>query len=267
MNNNDIIKIYAFYNLYIMKKFLNIATYVFCVLVLSMSNCTAQSDTKGTVHKEFKGITLIDISTVSGSCEITKGDNQFVTIDLSYDYKPAKSFEPIFSQGNNTLTLKEQMHGSNSGHSKWILTVPEHMDITFSSASGGIHMKGIQGKIKVKTASGNVKAEGISILADSKFSSSSGSVHIAFNETPKFDILASSASGDALLDFNQNPVIGKIEMKSRTEYGKIICPFKFDAEKEELVGNQKYVVKSFTVNQDAPTIKIHTASGKAILKK
>jgi DUF4097 and DUF4098 domain-containing protein YvlB len=159
------------------------------------------------------------------------------------------------------------MHGSNSGHSKWILTVPEHMDITFSSASGGIHMKGIQGKIKVKTASGNVEAEGVSILADSKFCSSSGSVHITFKETSKFDILASSVSGDALLDFNQNPVIGKIEMKSRTKYGEIICPFKFDTEKEEFVGNQKYVVKSFTVNQNAPTIKIHTASGKSILKK
>lgn len=250
-----------------MSKLIKMTSYAFCLLIILISNCVAQTETKGTVHKEYKGISLIDISTVSGSCEIIKGETQLVKIELSYNYKPANSFEPIFSQEKNVLTLKELMHGSNSGHSKWILTVPKHMDIKFSSASGGINIEGITGKIQVNTASGNINAEGISILADSKFNSSSGSVQIMFDESPKFDVLASSASGNATIDFNGNPVSGNIEMKSRTEIGKIICPYAFDVEKEELIGNQRYVVKSFNAEQDAPTIKIYTASGKAVLKK
>lgn len=246
---------------------MKVATCIFCALALSICNCVAQSDAKGKVNNEFEGISSIDISTISGSCEIIKGETQLVKIELSYNYKPANSFEPIFSQEKNVLTLKELMHGSNSGHSKWILTVPEHMDIKFSSASGGIRMENIIGKIQVNTASGNVDANGIKILGDSKFNSSSGSVHIAFKESPKYDVLASSASGDAIIDFNQHPVIGKVEMKSRTEIGKIICPYAFDVEKEELVGNQKYMIKSFELEKDTPSIKIHTASGKAVLKK
>lgn len=56
-------------------------------------------------------------------------------------------------------------------------------------------------------------------------------------------------------------------MKSRVTHGKIICPIKFDNEQEELMGNQKYVLKSFEAEKNFPSIKIHTASGKAVLIK
>lgn len=250
-----------------MRKLTKIAAYAFCLLVLSICNCTAQTDTKGTIHKEFKGISYIDISTVSGSCEVVKSDGQEVKIELTYNYTPANSFEAIFDQDDNVLILEEKMHGSNSGHSKWRIAVPEHIRIKFGSASGGITFKDIAGKLKVNTASGNIDAEGIKVLGNSEFSSASGSVHITLDESPAFDVLASSASGDATIDFDGNPVVGNIEMQSRTTHGKIICPYTFDVEKEKLFGNQKYMIKSFTAEQTSPIIKIQTASGKAVLKK
>ena len=170
-------------------------------------------------------------------------------------------------QEKNVLKLKEKMTGSNSGYSEWTITVPQQTNIKFKSASGSISIENIAGKMKFSTASGNIDANGIIITDNSAFSSASGNVSIEFKESPGFDVLVSSASGYAALDFNHNPVIGNIEMRARVKLGKIVCPFKFDEEKEIDLYNQKYMIKSLMIKDKSPEIKIYTASGKAELKK
>lgn len=240
---------------------------IFFISVLLINPCWAQTNNELNISNEFDGISIIDITTISGNCKVLKHDEQTVKIFLTYNYKPTKSFEPIISKEENKLIIKEKMYGSNSGHSDWTLMVPKNIDIKIKSASGTIKLERIAGKIQVKTSSGNIDASEITILGDSKFNSSSGNVEIILNESPQFNILVSSSSGNSTLDFNHHTISGQLEMKARVSKGKIIWPLKIEDESEEDYNNQKYIVKRVRLENVSPTIKIHTASGTAELKK
>lgn len=243
----------------------NIQLFLVSLLTSVIINCYA-GENKSVIKNNFSEITSIDISTVSGNCTVKSYDGDSVKVILEYNYKPAKSFTQVFNKEGEKLILKEKMTGSNSGWSNWILIVPEKMDISFSSASGSLEIKDVSGSIKVSTASGNILLEDLKILDQVKLSSASGNIEVSFAESPEFDFKASSASGDATIDFNGNPVKGTIEMKARVKNGEIRCPFKFDT--EEIIGDdQKYMLKKVVLESETPEIQIHTASGKAILKK
>lgn len=222
---------------------------------------------KKEITKEYSGVKTIDISTVSGNCEIIRGDNSIVKVSLTHLYRPAGTFEPIFEQEGDVLKLKENMLGSNSGSSDWILSVPQHTNILFKSASGNISLEDITGKLILKTASGEIEATDIKISENSEFTSASGDVYVRFSESPEDDVLVSSASGTASLGFNNNPIAGTIEMRARNDIGDIYCHLKFDTEKEEIKHNQGYIVKRVIVKKESPIIKVYTASGTAKLKK
>ena len=255
-----------------------------CTVLISI--CAAQTNDEVNFNDEFDGITIIDISTVSGNCTVLKHDEQTVKIFLTYKYKPIKNFEPLVWKEKNKLIIKEKMHGSNSGNSEWTLMVPKNTDIKIKSASGNIQLEKIAGKIQVNTASGNIEglnittlegselisasgnihASEITILGNSKFTSASGNVNIILNESPQFNLLVSSASGNSTLNYNHYTIRGHLEMKARTSKGKTICPIGIDDKSEVVVNNQKYIVKSVTLENSSPTIEIHTASGIAELK-
>jgi len=270
------------------------------------SNLFNNDQEKTIAEKEFSNISFIDIGTVSGSCEVFKHEQILVVVKVEYNYKPKKHFEPVFTQEGEKLLLQEKMTGPNSGWSTWTLMVPENMDIKFGSASGSFEVENISGKLKAgtasghiyltnvsltehssfssasghiklenvvcldtsgfSTASGNVNAENIIVKAKADFSSASGDVSISFGESSVHDIKASSASGDAQINFNGNPITGMVEMKARYDKGDIICPSGFTEQVIDENG-EKYIVKKKIFEEEKPVIKIHTASGKAILKK
>jgi hypothetical protein len=86
-------------------------------------------------------------------------------------------------------------------------------------------------------------------------------------KTPVEDIAVSSASGNATLNYNGNPVEGHFELSVREDDGEIVCPFDIDKERRIERGGDDYIVKSFTKGHDSPRIKISSASGRAELKK
>ena len=55
--------------------------------------CVAQTS----ISKTFTGVSMIDISTISGSCEIVKSKDHMVHVTLDYRYRPANTFEPVFN--------------------------------------------------------------------------------------------------------------------------------------------------------------------------
>lgn len=243
---------------------------VFSLLSFGLISCHVnilKSSSNSEITREFTGITTVDISTVSGNCKVMRGNDPQVKVHLTYRYEPADAFEPVFIQTENVLKLEEKMLGSNSGSSEWILKVPEQMNVIYRSASGMMILEDISGKIEVRTASGDINAKGIKLMGNSEFTSASGNVNIAFSESPKYDVLVSSASGDASIAYNNNPIVGTIEMHARITKGNIVCPYKFDTEKEELLNNQEYIIKSVTIGRNSPNIKIYTASGDAVLEK
>ncbi len=243
-------------------QFLLITLLLFCLI-----SCQKTSNKDSGITKEFPDISTIYLTTVSGNCKIVRSNNSLVKVSLSHHYEPSNSFEPIFEQNKNVLKLEEKMISSNSGSSEWVLSIPDNINIVFSSSSGKIEINNLSLCIKAETSSGDIIAKDVKLIDNSEFDSSSGDVDITLAESPKYNISASSSSGSATINYNNNPIAGKFIMGARVENGDIRSPYKFDTKKEEYKGEQEYIIKSFTIGSEFPIIKIHTASGEACLKK
>jgi DUF4097 and DUF4098 domain-containing protein YvlB len=140
-------------------------------------------------------------------------------------------------------------------------------EIELGAASGDIEISNSKGIFDISCASGEIEADGIAIKGASEFSVASGDVEVTLMATSEFDLELSSASGDVLLDYNGNPVKGHFEFISRKGRGRITCPFDFEDEEEFEEHDHTYVRKSFSMKGEEPVIQLHTATGKAVLKK
>jgi hypothetical protein len=114
------------------------------------------------VDRSYKGIARIDLSTGSGNCEIVKGGKD-VRVQLTYTYD-SEVFEPILEQNGDRLSLKEEFkrNNSGSGSSKWKLTIPENIRVTFNTGSGDFSVADIAIKITTNSGSGNIVAKNTS---------------------------------------------------------------------------------------------------------
>lgn len=255
------------------------------------------------VSKSFENIERIKIKTVSGDCIVNKGDAKTVTVEVTNHYSPRESFEPKIRASGRTLRLTEEIYESNSGGSSWTLTVPDGVEIDFTTASGDLTISGVDGyfsastasgdidlkncsgvfeistasgditaddchgEFQMATASGSVDAADIVLDEESSFSTASGRVDVSLGESAEHDLSVGSASGSAMLDYGGNPIKGTFEFEARVRKGKIVCPIDFDNEETFRRHDQEYIRKTFTRDNDTPVISIGTASGKAVLKK
>ena len=140
-------------------------------------------------------------------------------------------------------------------------------EVELKVASGDIEIVDARGVFDIKSASGDIDAKGVEITNESSFKTASGEVYVKLSKSTKFDLTIASASGDAVLDYNGNPVFGYFEFIARADRGRIIAPFRFDKEEEFFEYGQTYMKKWFQRKSDSPKIMIKTASGKAVLKK
>jgi DUF4097 and DUF4098 domain-containing protein YvlB len=138
--------------------------------------------------------------------------------------------------------------------------------IDVSSASGHIYASEATGDLNLSCASGNVTGDGVIFTATSSLSSASGNVAVVVAESPVYDLSLSSASGDAMLNYNGNEVQGYFEFTARQSDGTIISPYPFDSETTFTQNEYIYMRKSFTRGQGTPRISISTSSGEAALR-
>jgi len=119
----------------------------------------------------------------------------------------------------------------------------------------------------VKTASGEVVAADNELSGSSVFSSASGDVEVSLSKSQLHDLKLSTASGDVVLKYNGNQMLGTFEFTAKVDQGKIISPVKFDKEVVITRNGDEYDVKSFTLGNATPSIVLKTASGTAKLVK
>ena len=139
--------------------------------------------------------------------------------------------------------------------------------ITFSTASGDIEANNTTGEMELSTASGTVRADQVTLTEESSFSAASGDVSVKLAKGAEHDLEASSASGNATVNFDGNPLEGYFELTVKADDGRIACPFKFDNEKQFTRGRDDYVTKSFTKGKSSPKIRISSATGRAELRE
>ncbi len=140
-------------------------------------------------------------------------------------------------------------------------------NLVLKGVSGDIDVIGAKGSFKVSCASGDIQASDILIKGDSSFKVASGDILVVLGGEVPFDLSLNSATGNAVLNYNGNPVKGLFEFSARADIGKIVSPFKFDKEEEIYKHGKKYFIKSFKKGADTPKITISTAIGKAVLEK
>jgi DUF4097 and DUF4098 domain-containing protein YvlB len=132
--------------------------------------------------------------------------------------------------------------------------------------SGDIEISDAKGEFEIKVSSGDINVQDIVLTGKSYFEAASGDVLVVLGKSAEHDLTLECASGDAILNYNGNPVEGSFEFKTATDHGQIISPFPFENEEEVEKWGKKYVIKYFKRELDVPKISIHTGSGKAELK-
>lgn len=143
------------------------------------------------VSKTFKGVKKIKLNTSAGDCILKKGSNADVQVNLTYTYSD-NSFTPVMEQDGTTLTLKEDFNrGSTSGSSKWTLTIPENMDMTFNTGSGNLTVTDLTLEISSNTGSGDLDLQ----RTNGKFRFNTGSGNAKL-EGSKGEVNINAGSGD-----------------------------------------------------------------------
>jgi hypothetical protein len=269
-----------------MKKGLFLLIAVF--LVYSGIAIAADSGGQGEKIYTFEGKRFVDINTVSGDCVIKPSKDDKIRLVVEYNYTP-DCFEMEVDERGDRLMLDEDFPCSCNGESIWTLEVPDNTDVKFNTASGDFYVANLNveyevdtasGEIEVinvggvfdlDTASGNIEVENAAIDGNSSFNTASGSVRVTLAQSVKYDLEIGSATGNAELDFNGNPIEGYFIFEADVKRGDIKSPYDFDSE-EKLYKNSwpnkdvAYYRKAFARGDSGdPEIKISTATGTAKL--
>ena len=164
------------------------------------------------VSKSFTGIKKIRMTTASGNCEIKKSADAGVTVDIKYTYND-DDYEPSITQEGDRLVIKEKFHGQSShGSADWKLTVPDNLEIQFTTGSGHVEAAGLaldltattgsgnliftnlKGEVNSNTGSGDVELENV----NGTISATSGSGHFRVNKSSG-ELTLTSGSGNLRL--------------------------------------------------------------------
>ena len=234
-----------------MRTRISITVYVATALIILFAVSQATADEQ--VTKSFPKKDRIVIETVSGNCLIMKGESDKIDVEVVYDYDPEDSYEPRMKESTSTLRLSEKMYESNSGSSSWTVTVPDDVDVDFSSASGSFTVQDLKGEFSVSTASGDVELDNCS--GQFKLSSASGHVFL-INCQGDFDV--SSASGDVKAEDCE----GRFELSSASGDVNVRKVTVSEESNFSSASGDAYVIVAATPQVD---FEVSSASGSATL--
>lgn len=168
------------------------------------------------INKSFEGIDRITMGTSSGDCILKKASGNMVELEVVY-YD--EDFDPQIEQNGSTLRIKEVGRNRNRGWSNyekspvWTLSVPDDIDVKFSTGSGDfmasdlnlemdvnagsgdIELKDMKGDIKSNTGSGDLMLIGF----DGYISSNTGSGDLSIRDA-KGELQLNCGSGDIEID-------------------------------------------------------------------
>lgn len=263
----------------------------------------------GSFHETYQAKDLVTIELDIGSLALSSDSSDAIVVKCEFDLSGDASYQPSVAVKNGCLKVEGEVKGprSNPFRAKvnWVISVPNSTIVEFKTSEGSVELRNFKGEFAGKTgsgqieinrcsgefniktragriyvdnsdgafeltsASGKVRANSVTLDGKSDFSTSSGDISIRLAGSPFFDLLVSTTSGDAVLDYNGNKVQGYFEMSALKDRDYIVCPFDFDDEWYGRMGGpgtSEKVTKAFTIGSDSPSIKINAVSGRATLK-
>jgi len=236
------------------------------------------------INKIYPKKESITLKVILSSCKLIKSTDDAVHIDVLYSYS-RDIYQAVLSDFPDSLFLEEKFFDkSPEGSSSWTIAVPEYTRLYLSSATGNISAEGVQSEMKaetgtgsvdiknsagifdLKSGTGNVHGAGIRIIGNSRFMSGTGQVSITIASGSDYDITVASGTGDAILDYNGNPLKGRFEFTAKHGSGRIVSAVDFEI--QEIVSDEhfRYDRKSFKVDdRNTPRIRIESGDGRAML--
>ncbi|MFC2134327.1 DUF4097 domain-containing protein [Bacteroidota bacterium] len=186
---------------------------LFAILIIALLTVPNNAQSKKEFSKTFDKKERVQISTVTGDCEIEKSNDDKIHILVKYTYHP-DDYEIDFYEGDNSLDLEEDLYGRNPrGNSKWRVSIPDDVrlkvtsgtgnikienlktDFTGNSGTGNIDMQNCSGSFDLNSGTGNIY--GLSVQGEFKLNSGTGNVELK-TVTGEFDL--NSGTGDVEVD-------------------------------------------------------------------
>lgn len=183
-----------------------------------------------TITKSFEDVSKLTIDLVLGDCELIKSTDGKVNVELTYSYDD-EDFEAIIEERNGKVYLEEEFYSRHRDHdrgrSKWIIEVPNDIDVKFETATGNLKIKDASLTIDGNTGTGNLLVENskgefelnsgtgnlLIVKSDGEFDLNSGTGDVDVKEsTGRFD--ANSGTGD--VDFKGVKITNRSNLNSGT---------------------------------------------------
>ena len=271
---------------------------------IAVQACTGMAEVEWTeIRESYADVTTLEVHQIAGESVFEGTDGDQVSVVLRHNYPAACVTPRLSASGSRFQYYEESRIGSCSGRSELAIAVPRGVEIDFSSASGDVVIRDVNGSVRAKTASGNITArgltgrvdvetgsgdvrlEGVSGVIDvrtgsgdvsgrelelagpSSFRTGSGNIYMAAGAGIDHDLDIRSGSGRSVLDYGDAPLNGHFELSARKDLGRIVSAHAFDSEEEFLRSDTIYVRKTFREGREQPTITIFTGSGTAELRR
>lgn len=163
----------------------------FIPIVILFFSTTSLASAQSVITDSFTDVTHIELSTGSGDAVFVKGGGSTVELHLEYTYSDS-SFEPRIQQNGSTLVLEEEFsRRNNRGRSTWTLTIPDGLDVKFTTGSGDVEANNLVLNLRATLGSGDVSLS--YVTGDIRFTSGSGDLELkTYNGT----LRATTGSGD-----------------------------------------------------------------------
>jgi hypothetical protein len=226
--------------------------------LLAYSGLTIACESDSTIREQlsfnstYAAIDTVQISGHNSDFIVSGGTDDSISIFLTYTNDP-EIWEYGIDEGENYMLIREGFTVSGNtptptSDALWEITLPGGTEIIFlassaqlsildcegqfdiHAASGDIRIDNSNGTFEVGTASGEIGAYNITLGDSSSFISASGDVNVGLSGGQDYILKLHATSGNAVLDFNGNPVLGYFEFSARADDGRIISPYAFDHE-------------------------------------
>lgn len=212
---------------------------------------------------------VLNIESVSGNIEIknVNGSISLNSVSGKIEVEKIDTNTEITTVSGNVVVMNSKK-GVNVCTTSGRITAQDIADtIYMETASGDILIQNSKGVLTLTSASGDIKSENIQIANDSKFTTASGDIDVILSKSSEYNLTLSTASGNAVLDYNGNALNGYFEFSVHYNHGDIVSPVPFNEEKIIEKHDREFEIKSFTKGNALPKILLKSSSGKAKLIK
>jgi len=204
------------------------------------------------LKKSYDGVEFLDISTATGDITIKKGNTKEIKVDGQWDEEEV-TVRVNYSGKSLSIKEKSRRNNTHSNASKWVLIVPDGLNLDINSGTGSLEISGMEGDLKANTGTGDIDI----LDMEGRFNVNSGTGEIEItNAKGRFDLNAGTNDVvvvNATGKFDANSGTGDVHFKMVNPTGS--------SNLNSGTGDVKFVVDS----EISADLSLNSGTGNAVL--